>query len=88
MPSTHLSLHYHVVFSTKNRLPMITTDWVHDQIGRKKFDWQAGYFGATVSPSQIERVKRYVLNQEDHHKNQSFQDEYLDLLKLSGVEYD
>ncbi len=65
-----------------------SSSWVHDQVGRKKFDWQAGYFGATVSPSQIERVKRYVLNQEDHHKNQSFQDEYLDLLKLSGVEYD
>ena len=27
MPSTHLSLHYHLVFSTKNRLPMITKDW-------------------------------------------------------------
>src|SRR2546428_13851367 len=27
MPSTHLSLHYHLVFSTKDRLPMITSDW-------------------------------------------------------------
>ncbi len=27
MPSTHLSLRYHLVFSTKNRLPMITRDW-------------------------------------------------------------
>jgi len=30
VPSTHLSLHYHVVFSTRNRLPMITTDWQGD----------------------------------------------------------
>jgi REP element-mobilizing transposase RayT len=27
MPSTHLSLHYHVVFSTKNREPRITVQW-------------------------------------------------------------
>jgi len=143
MPSTHLSLHYHIVFSTKNRLPMIRTEWrndlhsylggivktmngvplavggiedhvhmliglrsthrldyvvrdiksgssewVHNHPGRKSFGWQDGYFGATVSPSQIERVRKYVLNQEEHHKKQSFQDEYIELLKLNGVVYD
>jgi REP element-mobilizing transposase RayT len=36
MPSTHLSLHYHVVFSTKARAPLITSDWrgrLHDYMG-------------------------------------------------------
>ncbi len=36
MPSTHLSLHYHLVFSTKNRLPIITKDWranLHSYLG-------------------------------------------------------
>jgi len=27
MPSTHLSLHYHLVFSTKNRAPLIASAW-------------------------------------------------------------
>src|SRR5947209_6528683 len=27
MPSTHLSLHYHLTFSTKNRVPLIAPDW-------------------------------------------------------------
>ena len=27
MPSTHLSLHFHVVFSTKNREPRIASEW-------------------------------------------------------------
>jgi putative transposase len=27
MASTHLSLHYHVVFSTKNRTPIIAEEW-------------------------------------------------------------
>ena len=38
--------------------------------------------GVTVSPSQIERVKTYVLNQEEHHRRQTFQEEYLEILKL------
>jgi len=143
MPSTHLSLHYHLVFSTKNRVPLISKDWranlhsylggivrgingvpleingvadhihlliglrathrldyvlrdikadssawVHKVIGQKKFEWQSGYLGLTVSPSQIERVRRYILNQEEHHRRKTFQEEYLELLKLSGIEYD
>jgi len=27
MPSTHLSLHYHLTFSTKNRVPLIAAEW-------------------------------------------------------------
>ena len=143
MPSTHLSLHYHLVFSTKNRLPLITKEWraelhaymggivkgldgvplavggiedhahllvglrathrldyvlrdikadssawVHKVVGRKLFEWQAGYLGLTVSPSQIEAVRKYVLNQEQHHRRKTFQEEYLELLKLSGIEFD
>ncbi|MBA2527227.1 MAG: transposase [Pyrinomonadaceae bacterium] len=52
-----------------------------------KFEWQAGYLGLTVSPSQIERVKNYVLNQEEHHRRQTFQQEYLEMLELSAIEY-
>ena len=36
MPSTHLSLHYHVVFSTKDRHPFIADDWrnrLHEYLG-------------------------------------------------------
>jgi putative transposase len=143
MPSTHLSLHYHLIFSTKNRVPFISKDWranlhgylggivkglngvplavggiedhahlliglraihrldyvlrdikadssgwVHKTIGQRKFEWQSGYLGLTVSPSQIERVRKYILNQEKHHRRKTFQEEYLELLQLSGVEYD
>ena len=143
MPSTHLSLHYHLVFSTKNRVRFIKSEWrhdlhaylggivkglkgvpvavggvedhvhmliglraihrldyvvrdikagssgwVHDTVRVKKFEWQGGYLGVTVSPSQIERVTRYILNQEQHHRRKSFRDEYLELLKLSAIEYD
>jgi len=44
--------------------------------------------GLTVSPSQIERVRKYILNQEKYHRRKTFKEEYLGLLKLCGIEYD
>ena len=55
---------------------------------KKTFEWQSGYLSLTVSPSQIEAVSRYVLNQEKNHRRKTFQEEYLELIKLSGIEFD
>ncbi len=65
-----------------------TSGWVHEVVGHKNFEWQPGYLGVTVSPSQLERVNKYILNQERHHRKQTFQEEYLELLRLSAIEYD
>jgi putative transposase len=65
-----------------------SSEWAHTTAGRKMFAWQPGYFGSTVSPSQVERVRQYVLGQEEHHRRRSFQDEYLEMLRLSGIQYD
>ncbi|HEX4630176.1 MAG TPA: IS200/IS605 family transposase [Chthoniobacterales bacterium] len=143
MPSTHLSLHYHVVFSTKDWLPMIneswrdrlhayiggvvrTSDgipeiiggvadhvhlliglpatirladivrdlksvssrWVHETIGLRAFQWQEGYGAFTVSASQVADVREYIANQPEHHQTRTFQEEYVLLLKRTGVDYD
>lgn len=143
MPSSHTSLHFHLVFSTKERLPLIAKEWrerlhaylggivkglegvplaiggiedhvhllvglkslhrldyflrdvkadssawVHQEIGNRTFGWQKGYGAFSVSPSNIEGVRRYVLSQEEHHRRKTFQEEYLELLKASGLEYD
>ncbi len=143
MASTHLSLHFHLVFSTKNREPTIaeawrgrlhaylggvvrnvegvpeaiggvadhvhlliglratarladvvrdvkavSSRWVHEEIGNQGFGWQEGYGAFTVSASQREVVREYIARQEEHHKKRTFQKEYVELLKRSGVEYD
>ena len=41
-----------------------------------------------MSPSQAARVKRTIERQEEHHRKISFKEEYLELLKRSGVEFD
>ncbi len=50
--------------------------------------WQNGYGVFSVNPTEIEIVQQYILNQEEHHKKISFQDEFLKFLKKYKVEYD
>jgi len=142
MPSTHTSLHYHLVFATKNREPLIAKDWrneLHSYLGGivkgleghpqgiggvadhvhllvslkpticlsdfmrelKKsssiwvseahcpnFRWQEGYAAFSVSASAREGVRAYIANQEEHHRVKSFQEELVEFLEKSGVEYD
>lgn len=142
MPSTHTNLHYHIVFSTKERLPLIKKEWrerlhaylggivknlegvplaiggtnnhVHLLVGLKsshrldyfvrdlkadssafvhkelkeKFEWQKGYGAFTVSASGVEIVRQYVLNQETHHRQKTFENEYVALLEKSNTPYD
>ena len=63
--------------------------WVKSLSPRyEKFAWQGGYAAFSVSQSKVETVVNYIGNQKEHHKRQSFHDEYLQFLKLYGIEYD
>jgi putative transposase len=143
MPSTHTSLHYHIVFSTKDRFLFIKPEWeerlhafvggsiktadgipvaingtddhihllvglrpthcladfvqdvkqtssrwIHETIGVTNFAWQPGYGAYTVSASSVDSVTKYIGNQKEHHRKTSFQEEYVEFLKKSGVKYD
>jgi putative transposase len=143
MPSTYLSLYYHLVFSTKRREPIIVTawraklhgylrgiveglggqceiaggtddhvhllirlsathrladfmrelkkassTWVHEDMSRRAFAWQEGYAAFTVSASAADEVRRYIENQEEHHRQRGFREELVILLKRSGVKFD
>jgi len=55
---------------------------------RGKFYWQEGFGAFSYSRSQIDAVAKYVLNQEKHHADKSFRDEYIALLDRFDVEYD
>ncbi len=89
--------HVHLVFSLKathclaevmRDVKSISSRWVHDQGLDAKFEWQEGYYALTVSPSQVEDVRRYVRNQVEHHRKETFQEEYIELLEKSGTRYD
>ncbi len=52
------------------------------------FYWQSGYAAYTVSYSVLERLKEYVVNQEEHHKRETFEEEYRRFLNATKTEYD
>jgi REP element-mobilizing transposase RayT len=64
------------IFINKNK-------WV-----KGKFEWQSGYGAFSYSKSQIDKVYKYIENQEKHHKNRTFREEYIELIKKFEIEYD
>jgi putative transposase len=66
-----------------------SSKWIHEEFSDlRRFGWQDGYAAFTVSKSIVPRVVEYILDQRIHHSTKSFEDEYVELLQLHGVEYD
>jgi putative transposase len=144
MPSTYTNLLYHIVFSTKDRLPLITEEfkeelysyiggiiraesgvqleiggvndhvhilakfksavsvsemlakfkansskWANEhKLKVRKFGWQEGFAAFSVSESLVPVIRKYIQNQTEHHRKQTFQEEFVALLERHGIEYD
>ena len=66
-----------------------TSKWVKGQeASLRKFHWQEGYGAFSVSQSDVERVERYILNQEAHHRRKTFKDEFREFLRKYKIDYD
>ena len=144
MPQSFACLHYHLIFSTKERAPLLVGDfpsrlyayiggvlrnehgtlvaaggmpdhvhllvslgresslsdvvrqikssssrWIHETIpDLRRFAWQAGYAAFAVSYSHIDTVKRSIATQADHHRNVTFQEEFLAFLRRHDLEFE
>ena len=53
-----------------------------------KFQWQEGFGAFSVSPSSLEKVRQYIGNQAEHHRRQSFTEEYEELLTRHKIPFD
>lgn len=50
--------------------------WLNAQkLLRGKFYWQDDYYAISVSESQVEAVRSYIENQEEHHKAKPLEQE-------------
>jgi REP element-mobilizing transposase RayT len=66
-----------------------SSKWVHEEYSHHHdFGWQSGYGAFSVSQSNVETVRQYIADQEEHHRTVSFQEEYLAFLKRHGIAYD
>ncbi len=89
--------HVHILASLGacHRVDYVTRDlksssskWVHEVIGYRFFRWQDGYGAFSVGKTEIDRIRRYIREQKEHHRTKTFQEEYLELLIESGIEFD
>lgn len=89
--------HVHLFFSysTNELIPDLVreikksaTKFINDnQFTNHKFEWQSGYAVFSNSDAEIDRVIKYIVNQENHHAKVNFQKEYLDYLHKYLIEY-
>lgn len=66
-----------------------SSSWIKKQDKKfAKFYWQRGYGAFSIGQSQVPAVSRYIATQKQHHKQQTFQDEFRELCSKYDVEID
>lgn len=78
----------HCLADVVQRMKSVSSRWIHEELRLAGFAWQEGYGAFSVSPSHLERVARYIQNQDKHHRVKSFQEEYVEMLQAGMVAYD
>ncbi len=142
--STFRQIYYQIIFSTKNRRPVLLTEheedlnkyiWsivknkncrlysingmpdhihllidLHPSVSLSSFvkdikissnlwikqsgwfpdfeEWQSGYGAFTYSVREKDMIVNYIKNQKEHHKHEPFEDEYKNLLRSNGIDFD
>ena len=52
-----------------------------------KFSWQEGFGAFTVGYRELDHVYKYILNQEEHHREENFRSEYHQILTDNRIDY-
>jgi len=90
--------HVHILLALPARLSLsdvsrelksVSSLWVHKTFPDEPlFGWQTGYGAFSVSHSNRDAVRKYIENQEEHHKKVSFKDEFLTLLRKHEIAFE
>jgi putative transposase len=65
-----------------------SSKWINEKgFLNGKFEWQEGYGAFSYSKSQIKDVIKYIENQEEHHRQKTFIEEYKELLDKFEIEF-
>jgi putative transposase len=56
--------------------------WINkEKLCAEKFEWQDDYFAVSVSHSEVKKVRHYINEQETHHEQKTFSEEYDEFIK-------
>ncbi|MBL7129393.1 MAG: IS200/IS605 family transposase [Ignavibacteria bacterium] len=71
-----------------NLLKGESSHWINNhKLIRGKFEWQDDYFAVSISESVVDKVRKYIDNQEEHHRKISFKEEYDEFIKKYRFKY-
>ncbi len=86
----HLLLGIHPEVTVADMLRLIkanSSKWLNEHGHRRGwFRWQPGYVAFTVSPEQVPKVQRFIINQQDVHRQMSFGQEYRRVIEKHGFD--
>jgi REP element-mobilizing transposase RayT len=61
--------------------------WINkNKLTKTRFEWQDEYFVASVSESNLLKVRTYIAKQEEQHRKVSFEEDFEDMLKRAGFQ--
>jgi putative transposase len=88
----HLLARLHPSIAVADLLRVVKTNsskWLRETFpDHQRFAWQSGYGAFSVSRSRMDQVRQYIQNQEAHHRRVAFKDEFEQLLRKHGIEFD
>ncbi|HEY1041013.1 MAG TPA: IS200/IS605 family transposase [Bacteroidia bacterium] len=88
----HILTHVHpniALSSLVKDIKLASTEFIKNERLFENFNgWQEGYGAFTYSIKEKDILIEYIKNQEEHHRIKTFREEYIELLKELGVEFE
>jgi REP element-mobilizing transposase RayT len=70
------------------KIKIASSIWIKEEFRERGFSWQGGYAAFSLGQSQLNRILKYIENQNEHHRKKEYKEEVIQFLKLYGMEYD
>ena len=65
-----------------------SSKWAKQQVYFPQFSgWGKEYGAFSCSSRDKDAIIKYIMNQREHHKVKTFEDEYKDMVEMSGIEW-
>ena len=90
--------HIHILFGMRPNealsdivrdLKKDSAEWIKKKgFLKSKFQWQEGFGAFAYGRTELDKIHRYIDNQEEHHRATTFREEYLHFLKAFEIDYD
>jgi REP element-mobilizing transposase RayT len=88
----HLLLSLPSTLSPSKALQLIkggSSKWIHETFpSHQRFEWQEGYGAFSISKSGVPETISYISDQKEHHRERTFQEEFIAFLKKHEIDYD